>query len=152
MTNTRNCTADSSFLNANTQVLWAFFFFKFIPLCFFQPEEWQLHTRWQVQSPVLCQSWVKTADKSLPGLISSFSFLPPRHTLTSFAVLSSKSKWAFTAEGAPQVHTGSSVQTRVVVAEMTFGRTSYEGKKVRGWFLLLIYPTSLFHQSSKVRG
>lgn len=40
---------------------------------------------------------------------------------TSLAVFSSESKRAVAAEGAPQVHTGAPVQTRVVVAEMSLG-------------------------------
>lgn len=51
-------------------------------------------------------------------------------SLTPFTVLPSESEWAITAEGAPQVHTGSSVQTRVVVAEMSFGGASCECEKI----------------------
>lgn len=75
----------------------------------------------------------RRTDKSVSGLSSCLhvSALMPvtfffhlTRSLTSFAVLPSESKWAIAAEGAPQVHAGSSVQTRVIVAEMSFGRAS----------------------------
>lgn len=50
--------------------------------------------------------------------------LLPRDSLTSFAVFPSKSEGAVATEGAPQVHAGPSVQTRVGVAEMPFGGAS----------------------------
>lgn len=49
--------------------------------------------------------------------------------LTSFTVLSTKSERAVTAEGAPQIHAGSSVQTRVVVTEVPLGGASLRGEK-----------------------
>lgn len=127
-------------------------FLLLFPLCLFWPHGRWLHTQWQVQSRV------KTADKSVSGLISCLHVSTPvpgtplLDSLTSFTVLPSKSKRAVATEGAPEVHAGSSVHTRVDVAEMSFGRASWEGEKIRGWFICLISPSSLFHQSSRVRG
>lgn len=55
--------------------------------------------------------------------------LPPA-SLTSLAVISSKSERAVAAEGAPEVHTGAPVQARVVVAEMSFGRAPWPPARV----------------------
>lgn len=120
------------------------------PLCFFWPDGWRLQTRWQVESRV-------TKMEDSLGSNQPVTQVRPHLTadrlfstwLTSFAILPSKPKRAVTTEGAPQVHAGPSVQTRVVVAEVSFGGASWEGERIRGWFTRLICPTSLFHQSSK---
>ena len=96
-------------------------------------------------------SRVKTADKSVSRLVFPpwCPALFPLDSLTSLAVLPSVSERAIAAEGAPQVHTGSSIQTRAGVTEMSFCRASCEGEGIRGWSICLICSTSLFHQSSK---
>lgn len=75
------------------------------------------------------------AQKWLLGLISCTTTSRvgtfPLDLFTSFTVSSSESKRAVTAEGAPQVHTRPSVQTRVVVAEVSLSRTSWENTKTR---------------------
>lgn len=46
--------------------------------------------------------------------------------LTSLTALPSKPQWTVAAEGAPQVDAGASVQARVGVAEVPFGRASWD--------------------------
>lgn len=71
--------------------------------------------------------------------------------LTSLTVLSTKSKRTVAAERAPQVHTRPSVYTRVIVAEMSLGRASWEVWERKG-IILLMCPDSLFHQRSRPGG
>lgn len=78
--------------------------------------------------------------------------LLPRETLTSFAVFPSESERAVAAEGAPQVHAGPPVQTRVIVAEVSFGGAPWYIGRVTGWSLHLICSTSLFHRHCRVGG
>lgn len=56
----------------------------------------------------------------------------PRETLTSFTVFPTKPERAVAAEGAPQVHAGSPVQTRVIVAEVSFGGAAWYIERVTG--------------------
>lgn len=52
--------------------------------------------------------------------------------LTSLTALPSKPQWTVAAEGAPQVDAGASVQARVGVAEVPFGRASWDACGERG--------------------
>lgn len=80
----------------------------------------------------------------------TLSYLGSVHRcLTSLAVLASEPERAVAAEGPPQVDAGSSVQTRVVVAEMALGRASWEDGGMQRDKNRLISSLSLSHQGSR---
>lgn len=55
--------------------------------------------------------------------------MPRVKPLTSLAALPAESQRTVAAEGAPQVDAGASVQTRVVVAEVSLGRAPWDADR-----------------------
>lgn len=87
---------------------------------------------------------------AISGLCSSLSNAesPPLcTTLTSLTVFPSKPERAVAAEGAPQVHTGPPVQTRVSVAEVSFGRATWPTGRKQMCLAALRASNNDLHQS-----
>lgn len=72
--------------------------------------------RFQIRSIHLCQRFLQQRTQERPPLCTS---------LTSLAVSPSEPQRTVAAEGAPQVDAGAPVQTRAGVAEVSFGRATW---------------------------